>query len=209
MGRAASSSAAGIPEDMIGLDRFAARRRVVDLLDDEGALVKVEDRTIATPYGDRSGVVIEPWLTDQWYVDAATLVKPVIEATRSGEIRIVPETWAKTWYNWLENIQPWCVSRQLWWGHRIPAWFDDAGNVFVAETIEEAQAQAGEGVPCARTTTSSTPGSPPPCGRSRRWGGPRSGGATSPAITPTTCSSRASTSCSSGTRGWRCRGSSS
>ena len=136
----------GIPDALIGLDRFVARKQVVELLDAAGALVKVEDRTIATPYGDRSGVVIEPWLTDQWYVDAATLVKPVIEATRSGAIKIVPETWAKTWYNWLDNIQPWCVSRQLWWGHRIPAWFDDAGNIFVAETVEAAQSQAGEGV---------------------------------------------------------------
>jgi valyl-tRNA synthetase len=135
----------GIPDELLGLDRFEARKRVVDLLDAEGALVKVEDRTIATPYGDRSGVVIEPWLTDQWYVDAATLVKPVVEATRSGEIKIVPETWAKTWFNWLDNIQPWCVSRQLWWGHRVPAWFDDTGNIFVAETVEEAQSQAGGG----------------------------------------------------------------
>jgi len=117
---------------------------VVELLEAEGALVKVEDRTIATPFGDRSGVVIEPWLTDQWYVDAATLVKPVIDATKSGAIRIVPETWAKTWFNWLENIQPWCVSRQLWWGHRIPAWFDADGNIFVAETEQEARAQAGD-----------------------------------------------------------------
>jgi valyl-tRNA synthetase len=132
-----------IPEVLIGLDRFDARGRVIDLLDDEGALVKVEDRTIATPYGDRSGVVIEPWLTDQWYVDAAKLAGPVLEATRSGAIKIVPETWSKTWFNWLENIQPWCVSRQLWWGHRIPAWFDDDGNVFVAETEVEARADAG------------------------------------------------------------------
>jgi valyl-tRNA synthetase len=86
-------------------------------------LVSVEDRVIPTPFGDRSGVVIEPWLTDQWYVDAAKLVGPVLEATRSGKIKIVPETWKKTWFNWLENIQPWCVSRQLWWGHRIPAWY--------------------------------------------------------------------------------------
>jgi valyl-tRNA synthetase len=90
--------------------------------------------------------VIEPMLTDQWYVDAATLARPAIEAVRSGDIAVVPETWKKTWFNWLENIQPWCVSRQLWWGHRIPAWFDDAGNVYVAETFEEAQQQAGEGV---------------------------------------------------------------
>jgi valyl-tRNA synthetase len=112
-----------IPEAIVGLSREEARTRVVELLEAEGALVRVEDRVIPTPYGDRSGVVIEPWLTDQWYVDAATLVKPVIEATRSGKIKIVPKSWEKTWFNWLENIQPWCVSRQLWWGHRIPAWF--------------------------------------------------------------------------------------
>src|SRR5437868_4910012 len=111
-----------IPDTLIGLDRDEARKRVVELLEGEGALVRVEDRVIPTPYGDRSGVVIEPWLTDQWYVDAAKLVGPVLEATRKGDIKIVPETWKKTWFNWLENIQPWCVSRQLWWGHRIPAW---------------------------------------------------------------------------------------
>jgi valyl-tRNA synthetase len=135
-----------IPPELVGLDRFEARTRVVELLEAEAALVKVEDRVIATPYGDRSGVVIEPWLTDQWYVDAATLARPAIEAVRSGDIAVVPETWKKTWFNWLENIQPWCVSRQLWWGHRIPAWYDDSGNVFVAEIFEEAQQQAGEGV---------------------------------------------------------------
>ncbi|HET9355626.1 MAG TPA: valine--tRNA ligase [Sphingomicrobium sp.] len=139
-----------IPAELVGLDRFDARTRVVELLEAEGALIKVEDRTIATPYGDRSGVVIEPWLTDQWYVDAATLAKPAIEAVAKGDIAVVPETWKKTWFNWLENIQPWCVSRQLWWGHRIPAWYDEAGNVFVAETVETAQQQAGEGVALLR-----------------------------------------------------------
>src|SRR4028118_2020178 len=94
-------------------------------------------RVIAPPFGARAGVVIEPWLTDQWYVDAAKLVGPVLQATRSGAIKIVPESWSKTWFHWLENIQPWTVSRQLWWGHRIPAWFDDAGNIFVAEDEEE------------------------------------------------------------------------
>ncbi len=133
----------GIPDALLGLDRFDARKRVVDLLEAEGALERVEDRLVATPHGDRSGVVIEPWLTDQWYVDAATLAKPAIDAVRSGKIKIVPQTWEKTWFNWLENIQPWCVSRQLWWGHRIPAWYDDNGNVFVAETEEDARAQAG------------------------------------------------------------------
>ncbi len=145
-GSVAQTSDGLIPAELLGLDRFDARKRVVELLEAEGALVKVEDRTIATPYGDRSGVVIEPWLTDQWYVDAAKLVGPVLDATRSRKIKIVPESWSKTWFHWLENIQPWTISRQLWWGHRIPAWFDADGNVFVAETIEEAQKQAGEGV---------------------------------------------------------------
>jgi len=132
-----------IPHEFIGMDRFDARKRVVEMLDDDGLLEKVEDRVIATPYGDRGGVVIEPWLTDQWYVDAATLAKPAIEAVRTGQIEIVPKTWEKTYFNWMENIQPWCVSRQLWWGHRIPAWFAEDGEIFVAETEEEAQALAG------------------------------------------------------------------
>src|SRR5690242_753391 len=145
-----------IPADLIGLDRFEARDRVVKLLDEAGALVRIEDRVIQTPYGDRSGVVIEPWLTDQWYVDAATLAKPAIEAVRSGKIKIVPKTWEKTFFNWMENIQPWCVSRQLWWGHRIPAWYgyefeivDDGKSAkfvgekcFVAESDAEARVQA-------------------------------------------------------------------
>jgi valyl-tRNA synthetase len=132
-----------IPQDLVGLDRFEARKRVVERLEAEGFLERVEDRLVQVPHGDRSGAVIEPSLTDQWYVDAATLSKPAIEAVRDGDIRVVPETWKKTWFNWLENIQPWCVSRQLWWGHQIPAWYDDAGDVFVAETEEEAQREAG------------------------------------------------------------------
>jgi len=132
-----------VPEELLGLDRFEARKRVVAMLEEQGYLERVEDRAIQLPYGDRSGAVIEPWLTDQWYVDAGTLARPAIEAVRTGDIRVVPRTWEKTWYNWLENIQPWCVSRQLWWGHQIPAWYDDEGNVFVAETEEEARAEAG------------------------------------------------------------------
>ncbi len=140
-----------IPEALLGLDRFEARKRVVALIDAAGLLEKVEDRTIQTPYGDRSNVVIEPWLTDQWYVDAATLAQKPIEAVRSGDIKVVPKSWEKTWFNWLENIQPWCVSRQLWWGHQIPAWYDDAsGKVYVAETEAEAQAEAGAGVTLRR-----------------------------------------------------------
>lgn len=145
-----------IPDDLLGLSTAEARTAVVARLKAEGVLVPhvdkdgsehdAEPRTIQTPFGDRSGVVIEPWLTDQWYVDAKTLAQPAIEAVRSGAIRIVPKTWEKTFFNWMENIQPWCVSRQLWWGHRIPAWFGDDGRTYVAETEQEAQAEAGAGV---------------------------------------------------------------
>ena len=141
-----------IPADLLGLDRFEARKAVIEKLEALGLLEQIEDRVIQTPYGDRSGVVIEPWLTDQWYVDAAALAKPAIEAVRGGQTRFVPETWAKTYFNWMENIQPWCVSRQLWWGHQIPAWYDEQGNVFVAESEEDAQAQAGQGVKLSRDT---------------------------------------------------------
>jgi valyl-tRNA synthetase len=117
-------------------------------------LEKVEDRVIQTPFGDRSGQVIEPWLTDQWYVDAATLAKPAIEAARKGKANggfdIVPKSWEKTYFNWMENIQPWCVSRQLWWGHQIPAWFAADGTIYVAETEEAAQGLAGAGVELTR-----------------------------------------------------------
>ncbi|MEZ5654537.1 MAG: valine--tRNA ligase [Sphingobium sp.] len=146
-----------IPDEYLGLDRFDARKRVVERMKEGGFLIPhvtkdkegnpvehdAEPRTIQTPYGDRGGVVIEPWLTDQWYVDAATLAKPAIEAVKSGAIEVVPKTWEKTYFNWMDNIQPWCVSRQLWWGHRIPAWYADDGNVYVAETEAEAQALAG------------------------------------------------------------------
>jgi valyl-tRNA synthetase len=113
----------GIPDELVGLDRFEARKQVVARMDGLGLLGEVEDRVVATPFGDRGGVVIEPWLTDQWYVDAKTLAQPPIQAVRDGRIEIVPRTWEKTFFNWMENIQPWCVSRQLWWGHRIPAWY--------------------------------------------------------------------------------------
>ncbi len=132
-----------IPPAYLGLNRFAARAKVIENLETADLLDRVEDRTIQTPYGDRSGVVIEPWLTDQWYVDAETLAKPALEAVRNGDIRIVPKSWEKTYYNWLENIQPWCVSRQLWWGHQIPAWYDEDGEVHVAEDEAGAQLLAG------------------------------------------------------------------
>ena len=145
-GRVVQTADGLIPEALIGLDRFEARQRVVAMMDTLGLLERVEDRVIQTPYGDRSGVVIEPWLTDQWYVDAKTLAGPAIEAVRSGAIKVVPPTWEKTWFQWLENIQPWCVSRQLWWGHRIPAWFGDDGQCYVAEDAAGAQALAGQNV---------------------------------------------------------------
>lgn len=142
-----------IPADLLGLDRFDARKIVVQRLKDEGFLIPFTDkdgnehdaepRTIQTPMGDRSGAVIEPWLTDQWYVDAKTLAGPAIEAVRSGAINVVPKTWEKTWFQWLENIQPWCVSRQLWWGHQIPAWYDSDGTPYVAESEEAAREMAG------------------------------------------------------------------
>lgn len=159
-----------VPAEYIGLHRFkkdgvdGARELVVRQLKELGLLIPhvtknkdgeeveqdAEPRTIATPFGDRGGVVIEPWLTDQWYVDAETLAQPAIKAVREGDIEIVPKTWEKTWFNWMENIQPWCVSRQLWWGHRIPAWFDDDGNIFVAEDEAAAQKLAGEGANLTR-----------------------------------------------------------
>ena len=139
-----------VPEAYRGLDRYEARKRVVADIDAEGLMIKVEDKLIMQPFGDRGGVVIEPMLTDQWYVDAKTLAQPPMQAVRDGRIRIVPKTWEKTFFNWMENIQPWCVSRQLWWGHRIPAWYAADGRIFVAETEEEAQAEAGAGVALTR-----------------------------------------------------------
>ncbi|MDQ2080678.1 valine--tRNA ligase [Xanthobacteraceae bacterium Astr-EGSB] len=125
-----------------GLDRSVARKRIVERLEALGLLERVEPNVHMVPHGDRSGVVIEPFLTDQWYVDAKTLAKPAIAAVREGRTSFVPKNWEKTYYEWMENIQPWCISRQLWWGHQIPAWYGPDGKVFVAETEEEAVAKA-------------------------------------------------------------------
>ena len=160
-GRVVQTADGLIPAEYIGQYRFGiegeptnARKMVVAALDALGLLEKVEDRVIQTPFGDRSGQVIEPWLTDQWYVDAETLAKPAIEAARKGKANggfdIVPKSWEKTYFNWMENIQPWCVSRQLWWGHQIPAWFAADGTCYVAETEEAAQLLAGAGVALTR-----------------------------------------------------------
>jgi valyl-tRNA synthetase len=125
-----------------GLDRFEARKRIVAMMEGKGLLDKAEPHVYQVPHGDRSGVVIEPWLTEQWYVDAKTLAKPAIEAVERGQTVFVPKNWEKTYFEWLDNIQPWCVSRQLWWGHQIPAWYGPDGEVFVEETENLALASA-------------------------------------------------------------------
>ena len=119
----AQADVAGIPAELRGLDRFKAREAVVAAFEAAGLLERIEDLKIEQPFGDRSGVVIEPWMTDQWYVDAGTLAKPARAAVEDGRTRFVPGNWTKTYYNWMDNIQPWCISRQLWWGHRVPAWY--------------------------------------------------------------------------------------
>jgi valyl-tRNA synthetase len=125
-----------------GLDRFAARKAVVGLMAARGLLRKVEPNTHTVPHGDRSDVVIEPWLTDQWYVDVQPLAQRALAAVKDGKTKITPESWTKTYNDWLENIEPWCVSRQLWWGHQIPAWYGPDGECFVAESEAGAQALA-------------------------------------------------------------------
>jgi valyl-tRNA synthetase len=140
--RGLPEGASAFAEEMQGLDRFAARKRIVARMEDFGFLERIEPNTHMVPHGDRSGVVIEPYLTDQWYVDAKTLAQPAIAAVRSGATTFVPKNWEKTYFDWMENIQPWCVSRQLWWGHQIPAWYGPDGKVFVAETEEEAVGNA-------------------------------------------------------------------
>ncbi|RME98362.1 MAG: valine--tRNA ligase, partial [Alphaproteobacteria bacterium] len=132
------------PETYRGLDRYVARERIVEDMKAQGLLEKVEEHSHTLPYGDRSNVVIEPWLTEQWYVDAATLAKPAIEAVESGETVFVPRNWEKTYFEWMHNIQPWCISRQLWWGHQIPAWYGPDGEIFVAPDEAEAKALARE-----------------------------------------------------------------
>ena len=125
-----------------GLDRFSARKRVVEMMEARGLVEKIEDHNHVVPHGDRSGVPIEPFLTDQWYVDAKTLAAPALAAVREGQTRFVPKTWEKTYFEWMENIQPWCISRQLWWGHQIPAWYASDGTIFVAASEAEARAAA-------------------------------------------------------------------
>ena len=132
-----------VPERFRGLDRFEARKRVVAELEAAGLLARVEKHRLAVPRGDRSGAVLEPYLTDQWYVKIAPLAAPAIAAVEQGRTRFVPEGWARTYFEWMRNIKDWCVSRQLWWGHRIPAWYDEAGNVYVERSEAAARTRHG------------------------------------------------------------------
>lgn len=125
------------PQAYRGLDRFDARKKVVDDLDALGLLEKVEDHTLQVPRGDRSGVVIEPYLTDQWFVAVESLAKPAIEAVENGDIQFVPKNYENMYFSWMRDLQDWCISRQLWWGHRIPAWYDEDGNVYVGRDEDE------------------------------------------------------------------------
>jgi valyl-tRNA synthetase len=125
-------------------DRFAARKQIVARVEQKGLVEKIEPHGLAVPHGDRSGEVIEPFLTDQWYVNARKLAEPAIAAVREGKTSFVPKNWEKTYFDWMENIQPWCISRQLWWGHQIPAWYGPDGKVFVALTESEAQGEANK-----------------------------------------------------------------
>ncbi len=138
-----------VPDEYRGLDRYEARKRIIDAINAEGLAVTVKDaegndvpfvenKKIMQPFGDRSGVVIEPMLTDQWFADAKTLAEPAIASVREGRTNFVPKNWEKTYFEWMENIEPWCISRQLWWGHQIPAWYGPDGQVFVEKTEEEA-----------------------------------------------------------------------
>jgi valyl-tRNA synthetase len=126
-----------VPEEFRGMDRFDARKAIVAKFKSLDLLEKIEDYVVKIPRGDRSNAVVEPYLTDQWYVKIEPLAKPAIEAVEAGRIKFVPENWSKTYFDWMYNIQDWCISRQLWWGHRIPAWYDDEGNIFVGNSEEE------------------------------------------------------------------------
>ena len=142
-GRITAADTADVPVDYEGMDRFAARKAIVARAEEDGWLKEIEKTRHVIPHGDRSGVVIEPWLTDQWYVDAHTLAQPAIKAVEQGDTVFEPKSYEKIYFEWLRNIEPWCISRQLWWGHRIPAWYDADGNIYVAESEAEAVAQAG------------------------------------------------------------------
>ncbi len=140
-GEASDAYSAEIPKQFQGLERFAARKAVVAAIDELGLLEEVKDHELTVPYGDRGGVVIEPMLTDQWYVRADTLAKPAVEAVESGDIQFVPKQYENLYYSWMNDVQDWCISRQLWWGHRIPAWYDNSGNVYVGRDEAEVRTE--------------------------------------------------------------------
>ena len=131
------------PSDYQDLDRFEARKKIVADLEKQNLIEKIDPHTLMVPRGDRTNSIIEPYMTDQWFVKVKPLAEPAIEAVKNGSIRFVPENWEKTYFNWMENIEDWCISRQIWWGHRIPAWYDKEGKYYVADSLEEAQIQAG------------------------------------------------------------------
>ncbi len=131
-----------VPAQYQGLERFAARKKIVADLEALELVEKIDPHTLNVPRGDRSNAVLEPWLTDQWYVRVAPLAEPAIKCVEDGRIKFVPDNWSKTYYQWMHNIQDWCISRQLWWGHRVPAWYDEHGNIFVARNEADAQQQA-------------------------------------------------------------------
>ncbi len=143
-----------VPEKYIGLERFTARKRIIEDMEALGLLAEIEDTTHTVPYGDRSAVVIEPWLTDQWYVDAEKLAVEAIACVEDGRVKFIPKYWERTYFEWLRNIEPWCISRQLWWGHQIPAWYGPDGTMFVKsseeEALEAAREQFGEDVELTR-----------------------------------------------------------
>jgi valyl-tRNA synthetase len=130
-----------VPEPYRGMDRFKARKAIVAEFKSLGLLDKIEDYVVKTPRGDRSGAIVEPYLTDQWYVSIRPLAEPAIEAVETGRIRFVPDNWSRTYFDWMYNIQDWCISRQLWWGHRIPAWYDEAGNIYVGRDEADARSR--------------------------------------------------------------------
>ena len=141
-GRITDVDTPDVPADYVGQDRFAARKTIVARAEEEGWLREIEKTKHVVPHGDRSGVVIEPWLTDQWYVDAKVLAQPALKAVEQGDTVFEPKSYEKIYFEWLRNIEPWCISRQLWWGHRIPAWYGPNGEIYVAETEEDAREQA-------------------------------------------------------------------
>jgi valyl-tRNA synthetase len=129
------------PAELQGLDRFEARARIIEKLTEQNLLERIDKHKLMVPRGDRSGSVIEPYLTDQWYVKIAPLAEPAVEAVTSGKIKFVPENWSRTYFEWMRNIKDWCISRQLWWGHRIPAWYDDQGHIYVGRSEAEVRAK--------------------------------------------------------------------